>query len=230
MLDLISYKVLSFDCYGTLIDWEGGILSALSPLLSRHNAHLPDDRLLELYGDLERKAQQQAPFVNYHNVLRKIIEDLGDHLGFSPTDSELTILAESLKTWAPFPDTIPALQALKERAKLAIISNVDRDLFAHSAVHLQVPFDWLITSQDVKTYKPSHRNFQYALRTIGVPASQLLHVAQSLYHDIAPAKELGIATVWVNRKGARSTPRLDCQPDLEVPDLQGLASLMTSVP
>ena len=145
MLDLISYKVLSFDCYGTLIDWEEGILSALSPLLSRHNAHLPDDRLLELYGGLERKAQQQAPFVNYHNVLRKIIEDLGDRLGFSPTGSDLTILAESLKTWAPFPDTIPTLQALKESAKLAIISNVDRDLFAHSAVHLQVPFDHVIT-------------------------------------------------------------------------------------
>ena len=196
--------------------------------MSRHNAHLLDDRLLELYGDLERKAQQQAPFVNYHNVLRKIIEDLGDQLGFSPTDSDLTILVEALKTWAPFPDTITAIQALRERAKLAIISKVDRDLFAHSAVRLQVPFDQVITSEDVKTYKPSHRNFQYALRTIGVPASQLLHVAQSLYHDIAPAKELGIATVWVNRKGARSTPEADCQPDLEVADLKGLASLMAS--
>ncbi len=227
MLDLSSYKVLSFDCYGTLIDWETGILSALRPLLSRHAVgNLPDDELLRLYGRLEREAQGRSPFINYREVLAKITMDLGDRLGFCPTAADMTVLAESLKEWPPFQDTIPALRSLKKRVMLAIISNVDRDLFAHSAAVLEVPFDYVITSEDVEDYKPSLVNFRLALRRIGRHSSELLHVAQSLYHDVSPAKEMGLDTVWVNRTGARSTPNVDSRPDLEVPDLQSLARLM----
>ena len=148
-------------------------------------------------------------------------------MGFCPTAADMTVLAESLKEWPPFQDTISALGSLKKRVMLAIISNVDRDLFAHSAAALEVPFDYVITSEDVEDYKPSLVNFRLALRRIGRHSSELLHVAQSLYHDVSPAKEMGLDTVWVNRSGARSTPNVDSRPDLEVPDLQSLAYLMT---
>ena len=227
MLDFSSYKVLSFDCYGTLVDWETGILSALRPVLSRHAVgNLPDDELLRLYGSLEREAQGQRPFISYREVLAKITIGLGDRLEFCPAAEDLTVLADSVRDWPPFQDTIPALRFLKKRVKLAIISNVDRDLFAHSAALLEVPFDYVITSEDVKDYKPSLAGFRLALQRIGHPSTELLHVAQSLYHDMAPAKEMGLDTVWVNRSGARSTPKVDSQPDLEVPDLQSFARLI----
>ena len=230
MLDFSSYKVLSFDCYGTLVDWETGILSALRPVLSRHAVgNLPDDELLRLYGSLEREAQKQRPFINYCEVLSKITIGLGNRLEFCPTAEDLTVLAESVKDWPPFQDTIPALRSLKQRFELAIISNVDRDLFAHSAALLEVPFDYVITSEEAKDYKPSLASFRLALERIGHPSSELLHVAQSLYHDMAPAKEMGLDTVWVNRSDARSTPNVASQPDLEVPDLKSLARLIASL-
>ena len=226
-MDLRALKVLTFDCYGTLIDWEEGILSALRPTLSDHRLDLPDDHILEIYSRLERQYQREQPFANYRSILRRIVQGLAAQLGVDPGRLEPEALSESLKEWKPFPDTVPALKVLKERYRLAIISNVDLDLFAHSAKYLQVPFDWVITSEEVQAYKPSRKNFQYALRTIGVPQGQHLHVAQSLYHDIAPAKELGLATAWINRRGASNTPIADTVRDLEVPDLESLASLLT---
>lgn len=226
VLDFGSYRVLSFDCYGTLIDWEGGILAAFESLLSGHGVSVPDDELLRLYGELEREGQRQRPFLSYRQVLSRIVSGLGERLGFHPDGDELGILAESMKRWRPFEDTVAALKALKERYRLAIISNVDRDLFDASAKQLGVPFDWVVTSQEVGEYKPSLRNFREALERIGVAKSEVLHVAQSLYHDVEPAQALGLSTVWVNRAGARSTPLRDVRPDVEVRDLAGLVRLI----
>ena len=131
-----------------------------------------------------------------------------------------------MKRWRPFDDTVEALRALKERYSLAIISNVDRDLFDASAKQLGVDFDWVVTSQEIGTYKPSLRNFRTALERIGVAKEEVLHVAQSLFHDVEPAQAMGLSTVWVNRAGARSTPLRDVRPDVEVRDLAGLVRLM----
>jgi 2-haloacid dehalogenase len=226
MLDFSTFRVMSFDCYGTLIDWESGILGALRPLLAQHNVRHSDGYILDLYGRLERQIQGERPFANYRMVLRKVVQALADKLGFDATLSEKDALSESLRGWKPFPDSVSALAEFKKRFKLAVISNVDRDLFDRSARLLQTRFDWVITSEEVGDYKPSKANFRYALRTIGVLPTQLLHVAQSLYHDVAPAKELGLATVWVNRQSGGTTPRVAVFPDLEVPDLKSLTRLV----
>jgi 2-haloacid dehalogenase len=225
MLSLEQYTVLTFDCYGTLMNWEQGILSALRPLLAAHNCPLPDDDLLERFAALE-SAVEAGAYRPYTAVLSHVVEGLGAQLHFTPTRDECNSLAASVAHWPPFGDTVEALQALRKRYKLAIVSNIDDDLFAHSARHLQVPFDWIITAQQAQSYKPAPRHFTLALQRIGLPKEQLLHVAQSLYHDIAPATRLGLATVWVNRRhgqqGAGATPPAHATPDLEVPDLHTL--------
>ena len=226
MLDFGSFRVLSFDCYGTLIDWEGGILAALKPLLARHGISASDGEILRLYGELEREAQGHQPFLTYRQVLSRIVAGFGKRLGFRPTEEELGCLADSMKLWRPFDDTVAALRVLKERYRLAIISNVDGDLFKTSASQLGVEFDWVVTSEDVGEYKPSLRNFREALDRMGVAKSEVLHVAQSLFHDVEPARAFGLRTVWVNRAGARSTPLRDVRPDLEVGDLGKLAGLL----
>ena len=226
MLDFKDVSVLSFDCYGTLIDWESGILSAFEPLLSCSQARPPNSDLLRLYGQYEREAQAQAPFVNYRTVLQWVMNNLADQLGVGIKQEEEDRLAESMQDWRPFPDTVPALEFLKTRFKLGIISNVDSDLFRYSEVKLRVPFDWVVTSEQLGSYKPSQHNFRYAMHTSGVELHQQVHVAQSLYHDIVPARAMGLKTVWVNRGGAASTPVIDAEPDLEVPDLETLAELV----
>jgi 2-haloacid dehalogenase len=229
MFSLEQYTVLTFDCYGTLINWEQGILSALRPLLAAHSCPLPDDDLLERFATLE-SAAEAAIYRPYKEVLSYVVEGLGAQLHFTPTRHERNSLAASEPHWPPFGDTVEALQALHKRYKLAIVSNIDDDLFAHSARHLQVPFDWIITAQQAQSYKPALRHFTLALQRIGLPKAQLLHVAQSLYHDIAPATRLGLATVWVNRRhgqqSAGATPPAHATPDLEVPDLRTLVQLL----
>ncbi|RMG48610.1 MAG: haloacid dehalogenase type II [Acidobacteria bacterium] len=229
MFDFTTYEVLTFDCYGTLIDWEKGILNALRPVLAAHDCHLADEHILSLYATIESEIEA-GPYVTYREVLRSVVREFGRRLGFRPTPTERECLVDSLKDWPPFPDTIDALPKLKQAYRLAIISNVDDDLFALSARALPVEFDAIITAEQVRSYKPSLRNFQMAIDRIGVPPDRILHVAQSLYHDIVPARRLGLATVWVNRhkekKGWGATPPASSRPDLEVPDLRALVSLM----
>jgi 2-haloacid dehalogenase len=226
VLNFDQFEVLTFDCYGTLIDWESGLWAALSPIFANHRVTVALDNALELYGELESEAER-GPYRDYKAVLRTVLEGLGSRLGFTPTPDELERFAVSVKEWPAFPDSPRALRALKTKYKLAIISNIDDDLFASSAQRLQVPFDWVITAQQVKSYKPSLNNFRVAFERLGLPQSRILHVAQSLFHDIAPAKTLGLATVWVNRRhgkaGSGATPSAQARPDLEVPDLQSLA-------
>ncbi len=222
-------RVLSFDCYGTLIDWESGILAALRPVLSTHTIDLSNDQILELYAEMEAKAEG-GEYVKYREILKQVMNQIGKTLGFMPTSSELDCLAKSLKSWKPFPDTVEALQALKQSFRLAVISNIDDDLFALSVKHLKVEFDRVITAEQAKAYKPSLHTFKLAVEKIGVAPETILHIAQSIYHDIRPAKTMGLFTVWVNRRtgkeGSGATPPASAYPDLEVPDLKTLVSII----
>jgi 2-haloacid dehalogenase len=231
MLDLTRFKVLTFDCYGTLIDWETGIFSALRPTIEAHRKTITDSALLELYGELEAAAERPT-FRRYREVLQSVVRGFGERLGFTPTEEEVSFLPESLAKWQPFPDTVEALRKLKTRYQLAVISNVDDDLFAATAPKLGVAFDHVITAQQAACYKPCMRIFKLAEERIGVGREQWLHVGQSIYHDVIPAQSLGIATVWVNRPsprpGAGAAKSASGKPDLEVPDLNTLADLSSS--
>jgi 2-haloacid dehalogenase len=228
MLDLTRFQCLTLDCYGTLIDWETGILRALRPILSAHGAELGDQEILELYSELEAEAER-GEYRPYRQVLESVVRGFRKHFGFTPSWSEIASLPNSLRDWEPFSDTVEALHQLKSRYKLAIISNVDDDLFKFTARKLAVPFDFIITAQQARSYKPSLNNFKLALERIALPPASILHVAQSLYHDVGPAQSLGLATAWVNRRsgkeGAGATKLASATPDMEVPDLRTLASL-----
>ena len=219
---------MTFDCYGTLIDWETGIFSALRPLLAAHGKTISDFELLTLYSELESEAER-GEFHPYREVLKSVVRGFGERLRFQPTESQIRSLPDSLASWPPFPDTVAALRQLKSRYKLAIISNVDDDLFAPTARRLEVNFDEVITAQQAGAYKPSLKLFQLAKQRLGVAPAQWLHVGQSIYHDVIPAKSLGIATVWVKRPsprpGAGAAKAASGEPDLEVPDLKTLAQL-----
>jgi 2-haloacid dehalogenase len=229
MLDLTQYRVLTFDCYGTLIDWERGILNGLRPVLERHEIALSDDEALELFGELEAEAERGA-YLPYREVLTVVLAGMAERLGFTLADDERRALADSVGNWPPFPDTVEGLRTLGRYYQLVILSNIDDELFALSAQHLQADFADVITAQQVGSYKPNRRNFEVALERVGSPKAQVLHVAQSLFHDIEPANAVGLTTVWVNRRhnrpGFGATPPASAQPDLEVPDLQTLARLV----
>lgn len=230
MLDFNRFEILTFDCYGTLIDWESGILSALRPILSAHGKTIDDATLLKLYGDFEQRSEQSSAeiiFRPYRQVLESVVRQLGDKLGFVPTAEEVSSLPNSLATWKPWPDTVAALHQLKTRYRLAILSNVDDDLFAATRPQLEVKFDEVITAQQAQAYKPSLKLFELALSRINAPAHRVLHVGQSIYHDVIPAQALGLATVWVNRPSARTgvgaVKAADANPDLTVTSLAELA-------
>jgi 2-haloacid dehalogenase len=231
VIDAGRYEVVSFDCYGTLIDWESGIISGLRPVLVNHAIDVTDDEILELHAQTEHRLQSSSTegnYTKYRDILRQEVLEAGKRWGFEPEPSEVDALADSLRHWKPFPDTVEALKALKKRYKLAIISNVDDGLFALTACHLEVEFDWIITAEQAGTYKPSKNNFEVAIGRMGVRREKLLHAAESLFHDVVPAKEMGLSTVWVHRRtgkeGFGATPPAEAEPDLEVPDLRTLAA------
>jgi 2-haloacid dehalogenase len=227
-LDLASFEALTFDCYGTLIDWETGLLAALRPVLAAHGAEASDDELLEAFGRHEA-ALESGRYLSYRGVLAGVLRAVGDDLGFTPAGSELDAFSSSVGEWPPFADSPAALERLGRRFRLGVITNCDDDLFARSAERLGVKLDWVITAERARSYKPSHRNFELALETIGLPPERVLHVAQSLFHDHVPAKEVGLSTVWVDRRrgkpGAGATPPANATPDLTVPDMSSLAEL-----
>ena len=230
MLDFTRYEVLTFDCYGTLIDWETGIFSALRPILAAHGKSIDDATVLKLYGDFELRSEQ-GEFRPYRAVLQSVVQQFGAHLGFDPTPAEVRSLPDSLAGWKPWPDTVAALHQLKRRFRLAILSNVDDDLFAATRPQLAVEFDEVITAQQAQAYKPSLKLFELALGRIKAPAHRVLHVGQSVYHDVVPAQSLGLATVWVNRPSARpgvgAVKSADAKPDLTISSLEELATMAT---
>jgi len=227
--DFKSFDVLIFDCYGTLIDWESGIIDALIPVLAQNSISVEDNELLKLYADFESEAES-GEYVNYKEILKSVALEIALHFNFELKPKSEYFISESIKNWVPFPDTVNALHALQRKYKLAILSNIDNDLFSYSAARLEVDFDYVFTAEDIGSYKPARRNFEYAVSKIGLPKKNLLHVAQSLYHDVAVAKLLNISTVWVNRRknipGSGATPEMAVIPDLEVPDLESLVKLI----
>lgn len=227
MLDFNRFEILTFDCYGTLINWEEGILRCLHRLLAAHGKDTDDSTILRLYGDFEALAEQ-GEYRCYRDVLQSVVRQFGEELGFAATGKERRSLPESLQDWKPWPDTVAALGELQNRFRLAIISNIDDDLFAATWPKLGVEFDQVITAQEAGAYKPSLKIFELALSRVGVPAHRVLHVGQSLYHDVVPAQSLGLATVWVNRPSARkgigAVKAAGGHPDLQVSSLAELAA------
>jgi 2-haloacid dehalogenase len=235
-MDFSRFSTISFDCYGTLIDWESGILPTLRAVLANHGRALQDAAILELYGEFEADAES-GPYQNYRSVLQSVVRAFADRLHFMASSAEIHSLHESVPDWRPFQDTVAALGELQKHYKLAIISNIDDDLFAETRKHLQVEFDAVITAEQAKSYKPSLNNFRRALDELAIFPKQLLHAGQSIYHDVVPARSLGISTVWVNRKSARpgigavrasAAPGLEKKADLELPDLASFATAATA--
>jgi 2-haloacid dehalogenase len=231
-MDFSRFTTISFDCYGTLIDWESGILPVLRGALKSHGQSMSDAAILELYGEFEAEAES-GPYQSYRDVLQSVVRAFAERFNFEASPAETRSLHESVRAWPPFPDTVAALRELQKRYKLVVISNIDNDLFAETQKHLDVDFDGVITAEQARSYKPSINNFQMALRTLALSPDRLLHAAQSVYHDVMPARSLGISTVWVNRKSARpgigavrgsAALASEKRADLEVPDLASLAA------
>ncbi len=228
-MDFTRFEYLTFDCYGTLIDWEAGIGAALRPVLRGHGHDVSEEVALELFGSIE-SGIQTGEFLSYAEVLRRVMDGIGSRLGFEPDTDERNALVASIGEWPVFPDTRRSLAALAGRYRLVVLSNVDDELFDRTSPALGVSLHDVITAQQVRSYKPSPAHWHAFLARADTTVDRVLHVAQSLFHDIAPARRLGIATVWVNRRSGRpgsgATPHSDARPDLEVPDLASLLRAM----
>ncbi len=209
---------ITFDCYGTLVDWETGIRTAIANIAGTDNPEL-FDAYLETEADVERHK-----FQPYRDVLAETLQRLADRFTFDLPDERRYALADTLPDWPIWPDTNDALTRLKSRYKLGVLSNIVRDLFAGTCQHLSVDFDLLITAEDVRNYKPSHHHFERMLTDTGGDNSRILHVAQSLYHDHVPAGQLGIRSVWINRRNESN--QTNATPMHEFPDLKQFADAL----
>jgi len=226
VLDFERFEWVSFDCYGTLVDWEWGISEAVDEVLRARGVRLSRGEILGLFAEIEPGVQGSDTYLTYRCVLRRVMAEMGNALGFRCSEPELDCLADSLADWPVFPEVREALQALQTRYKLAVISNVDDALFAGRAEVLNVDFDAVVTAAAARSYKPSRRNFDLAAARMGVETDAWLHVAESQFHEIGPANKMGIASVWVNRAArGGGTRRTDAVPDLVVSDLGELAGL-----
>jgi 2-haloacid dehalogenase len=225
-LDYDRFEALTFDCYGTLIDWEAGILAALRRVLAPRGVDRPDDDLLEAYAAIEAAAEA-GPYRTYREILGEGARGVAADAGVEPTAAEVAAFADSVGDWPAFGDSMAALRRLHARYRLGVITNCDDDLFARSAARLGTDFDWVVTAQQARSYKPAERNFEIALDRIGLPRERILHVAQSLYHDHVTAKRLGLSTVWIDRRrgrpGSGATPAADATPDATYPDMASFA-------
>ncbi|HEX3348583.1 MAG TPA: haloacid dehalogenase type II [Acetobacteraceae bacterium] len=202
---LSDFKVLTFDCYGTLIDWETGILTALAPLLAK--ARVARQAALEAFGEAESAQEAATPALRYPDVLARVHATLGVRWGVPVTADESATFGASVKNWPAFPDSAAALAYLKRHYRLVILSNVDRTSFARSSTRLGVAFDAVYTAEDIGSYKPDPRNFAYLLdrlAALGFGRGDILHVAQSLYHDHVPAEDAGLTSAWIDRRGGAS--------------------------
>jgi 2-haloacid dehalogenase len=225
-LDYSRFEALTFDCYGTLIDWETGILAALRRVLAPHGVDRPGDELLEAYAAIEAPAEA-GPYQTYREILAAGVRGVAAGLGVDPDPAEVSAFAGSVGDWPAFPDSSDALARLHRRFRLGVITNCDDDLFARSAARLGIDFDWVVTAQQAGSYKPDERNFQLAFERLGLPRERILHVAQSLYHDHVTARRLGLSTVWIDRRhgraGSGATPPADATPDATYPDMASFA-------
>ena len=206
-LEKKNYRTLSFDCYGTLIDWENGILGYLQPLFDSVDVHVIDSWVLETFAELE--PIEQARGGSYQSVLGRVLECFARNLAFTPGEDVLSGFAGSIEYWQPFPDSVAGLAALSEDFKLIALSNIDDELFELSAEALGRPFDALISAEQVGAYKPDPKMFEALLKQAEGP---VLHVAQSRYHDILPATAAGLDTVWINRPSMGAAQPVEATP------------------
>jgi 2-haloacid dehalogenase len=227
-IDFSRFDALTFDTYGTLIDWERGILNALQVVLSRDDVDRTEDELLELYAKHEA-AVEAGVYRTYREVLAASVRGLCADLGVDPSDRAVADFSAAVGEWPAFPDSAAALRRLKARFRLGVLTNCDDDLFAASNRRLGVSFDWIVTAQQARGYKPRPENFDLLFRTVDVPRERILHVAQSLFHDHVPAKAMGMTTVWIDRRhdrrGFGATPPADATPDLVCPDMRSFADI-----
>jgi 2-haloalkanoic acid dehalogenase type II len=220
-----TFDIITFDCYGTLIDWESGISDAIGAAAGEDGVTLTRDSIIKTYHEVEPTIQA-AEFVPYRDVLAATGIAVGERLNWQVDRARAGFLADSLPGWPLFPDTNSALEQLKEAGhRLGILSNVDDDLLTGTLRHLSVEFDFVVTAEQIRSYKPAHGHFQRAREIVG--SASWLHAAQSWFHDVVPACELGIPVAWINRK--RELPAEDARPVVEVTTLAGLVEWMTGV-
>ena len=231
-LDLTRFKALSFDCYGTLIDWEAGMAAVMAPWAREQGLDVSDEALLLAYGDHEAAVERERPSALYPEVLATAFRRTGEQLGTPVSDAWAQRLGDSLPDWPAFPDSPDALARLARHYRLIILSNVHRAGFAASNERLRGDFAAIITAEDVGAYKPAANHFRAldaTLARLGVDRAALLHVAQSLFHDHVPAKREGLPSVWINRRhdrpgwGATPAPTEDWTFDLEFPSMADFA-------
>ncbi|MBI4717474.1 MAG: HAD-IA family hydrolase [Planctomycetes bacterium] len=213
-------RTITFDCYGTLIDWASGLQAGLGEIFGSASPRRLSD-LYRAYVETEAEIEAQ-PYQPYRSVLAAVAERLAKRFKLELPPGRAAKLATSLRTWRPFVDTNEALLRMKRKFRLGVLSNIDRDLFEHTMLHFAAPFDFVVTAQDVRSYKPAPGHFERALSK-HAERGTLLHVAQSLYHDGAPATALGIPFVWINRYSEPNKTKV--VPLAELPDLRSLADL-----
>jgi 2-haloacid dehalogenase len=219
MQDAIQQRWVTFDCYGTLIDWEAGMKQAMETIL-------PGDasQLLARYYQVEKEVETEQPFRSYRNVLAETLRRTARVAGMPLASGAEHVLSATLPGWPVFPDVGPALTELRAAGwKLVILSNVDRDLIAETLRVLPVPFDDVVTAEEVRAYKPSLNHFHRFREKHRVADQNWVHVARSYYHDIVPASQLGLRSIWINRSGETAPDPLAT---VELPDLQDLPSTL----
>jgi 2-haloacid dehalogenase len=207
MMKLTDFEALTFDCYGTLIDWEAGMLASLEPLAARSGRARSRQEILEAYAAHEHVQELSTPGMKYSQLLAVVYKRMAENWGAPAAWDECVAFGRSLRDWPAFPDSAEALRYLKGHYRLYVLSNVDNESFSYSNAKLGVQFDGVMTAEDIGSYKPSLRNFEYLLERLasqGIRREQILHVAQSLLHDHKPANELGLASCWINRQHDRA--------------------------
>ena len=233
MPKLGEFDVLTFDCYGTLIDWETGICAAIGPWLQSRGSPAAPEQILAAFAAAEAPQQEATPGMPYPELLARVHDAVAAHFGLAPDPEAAAAFGRSIGHWPPFPDSAAALAYLKRQYKLVILSNVDRASFAHSQRLLGVTFDAVYTAQEIGSYKPDPRNFEYMLARLaeqGIGRERILHTAESLYHDHIPAKRFGLATCWIHRRagreghGATRPPEADVRPDFRFATLGEMAA------
>jgi 2-haloalkanoic acid dehalogenase type II len=220
------FEVITFDCYGTLIDWETGIRNAFHSALLQTGARQDlESKAFELYEEEERRVEKEKPHLLYRDVLSRTSLNVAKKIGWKLPEAQSYFLAKALPSWAPFPDTYPSLSQLSRKHSLGILSNIDNDLLAGTLKHLTSPFNIKVTAENVKSYKPAPAHFVEARKIIA--GRPWVHVAASQYHDIEPAVRLGIRAVWVNRKNAKPNSQNSAVVS-QVKDLAELVDLLDS--
>jgi 2-haloacid dehalogenase len=227
MINFHDFEVMTLGCFGTLIDWQKGLLSAMRPLYTSQGIVIGDKKIVRKFIQYESEITKKG-YIPYKEVLKKVLIKIGHDNGFVPTIAEINTIVHSIKEWVPFPDVLESLQTFKKQYKLALIANIEKSILGDLMQQFNIEFDWIFTADEVQTYKPSLEIFKHALNGLEISPSRILHVGHSLSQDIAPAKELKMTTAWVNRnipqKGVSDLTTTEVEPDLEIPDLKTLLS------